>query len=226
MTIIAPKGWRSDKIEHRFSSSGPLSYNADDHSCECIISAGAEVARIYGKEILMISREAIDLSRIPCPLLDSHSQASVIDSVLGRIESAWVSGEKLYGKIIFAQTPRGMLAEGMISRNEISSISAGYRVTEWSCVDSDGDAVDPNYASWDDNLVFTATRWQLLEASLVGVPADSLAAVRSLGGEDDTAHNARVRMEVRERIMIRQAMHDRQAAMDSEPGDWSTLGSA
>jgi len=213
MTIIAPKGWRSDKIEHRFSSSGPLSYNADDHSCECIISAGAEVARIYGKEILMISREAIDLSRIPCPLLDSHNQQS-IDNVLGVIESAWVSDGKLHGKIRFAQTPRGMLAEAMISRGEISSISAGYRVTEWSCVDSDGDAVDPNYASWDDNLVFTATRWQLLEASLVGVPADSLATVRSLCSEDedDAAHNALVRMEVRERMMIRQAMYDGQAA--------------
>ena len=219
--VIAPRGWTPGKIEHRFSSSGPLSYNATEHSCEGVLSAGAEVARVYGKEILTISREAIDLSRIPCPLLDSHNQQS-IDNVLGVIESAWVSNGKLYGKIRFAQTPRGMLAEAMISRGEISSISAGYRVTEWNCVDSDGDAVDPNYASWDDNLVFTASRWQLLEASLVGVPADSLATVRSLGDHNTTsAHDAKIRAEVRQRMHTRQAMYDRQIAMNlnSASGD-------
>jgi hypothetical protein len=208
MNIIGPKGWRSDKIEHRFLSSAPLSYNAHDHSCECVISAGASVNRVYGKEILEISRAAIDLSRIPCPLLDSHSQASVIDSTLGRIDSAWISDGKLCGRIVFAQTERGKIAEGMVSRGELSGISAGYSVQEWRVTDADGDVVDRD-PSWDDDLTFTATKWMLYEASAVSVPADVLSAIRSHGGGGDSAHDTRIRAEVRERMSIRQAMHER-----------------
>jgi hypothetical protein len=213
MTIIAPKGWAAGKIEHRFSSSAPLSYNAAEHSCECIISAGAAVARVYGTEVLEISRAAVDLSRIPVPLLDSHSQGSVIESVVGRIDSAWVSGGKLYGEIIFAQTPRGKLVEGMIARKEISGISAGYSVSKWDVRDIDGEQIDEDHVGWDDNLTFTAKRWMLYEASCVGVPADTQAAIRSLGNEQGPAHDARVRMEVRSRMAQRQRMHDLGRAM-------------
>src|ERR1700722_14408505 len=115
---LGPKGWTPSTISRRFSTGGPLSYDADTHSCECVISAGAAVDRIYGTEVLTISRDAVDLSRIPVPLLDSHNQASVAD-VLGRIESAWISGGQLFGKIVFAQTPKGKLVQGMVKRNEL-----------------------------------------------------------------------------------------------------------
>jgi hypothetical protein len=215
--IIAPRGWSADKKEVRFSSSAPLSYNADDHSAECIISAGAAVKRFYGTEVLEISRAAIDLSRVPVPLLDSHSQASVVESVLGRIESAWVSGGNLFGKIVFAQTARGRIAEGMVSRKELTGISAGYSVSKWAVRDADGDLVDEDAGVlWDADLTFTATRWMLFEASLVGVPADAMSAIRSHGGRSDReqVHDAKTRAEVRERMQIRQAMHDRQQAAD------------
>jgi phage head maturation protease len=198
-TIIAPKGWRSDKIEHRFAGGTPSSYNEAEHTCECIVSAGASVNRIYGREILTISREAIDLSRIPCPLLDSHNQQS-IDNVLGVIESAWVSNGKLYGKIRFAQTPRGRLAEGMVARGELTGISAGYRVDEWAVMDADGDLVDEDNVGWADDLTFTATRWQLYEASLVGIPADVDSAIRKLGGKSDRLDDVRARMNARQHM--------------------------
>jgi phage head maturation protease len=89
-------------------------------------------------DILKLLVRACDLSRMPVPLLDSHDQSS-IDNVLGRIEAAWVSRGKLNGKIIFAQTPRARIAEAMVRRGEINSLSAGYRVDKWSCVDVDGD---------------------------------------------------------------------------------------
>jgi phage head maturation protease len=223
MTRIGPKGWTPGKIEHRFSSSGPLSYSADEHSCECIISAGASVDRVYGKEILEISNAAIDLSRIPVPLLDSHSQASVVDNVLGRIESAWVSGGKLYGKIIFAQTQRGKIAEGMVARGEVTGISAGYSVQKWEVRDADGDLLDPDkdHISWNADLTFRAVRWMLFESSLVGVPADIASAIRSHGSDHDDVevYDARVRMEVRQRMAMRQRLHDAQTAMDSGSGD-------
>jgi hypothetical protein len=44
--------------------------------------------------------------------------------------------------------------------------------------------VDERDVRWDDDLTFTATRWQLFEASLVGVPADAASSIRSLGAND------------------------------------------
>jgi phage head maturation protease len=204
-------------IAHRFASSAstPASYDKASHSCECVISAGAAVSRFYGTEILRIDRASVDLSRVEAgsaPLLDSHSQAS-IDAVLGRIDSAWIKGGQLYGKVIFSQTVAGRQAEGMVARGELKGISAGYSVSKWEISDENGDIIDPNSSPrWDENLVFTATRWQLLEASLVGVPADAASAVRSFGGAPTgDLVDIRARMNARNRMATRQRMYDRLA---------------
>jgi hypothetical protein len=66
---------------------------------------------------------------------------------------------------------------------------------------------------WDGSeLTFTATKWELPEASLVTMPADASASVRSLGGDHlfDIV-NIRTRMETRQRMHVRQSMYDRQA---------------
>ena len=217
-TITGPKGWRSDKVLHRFAGGSPSSYNAADHTAECIISAGAPVARIYGTEVLEISRAAIDLSRVPCPLLDSHNQQS-IDNVLGVIEHAWIDGGNLCGRIRFAQTPRGRLAEGMVKRGELTGISAGYRVDRWEIKTSDGDIVDEDNVGWSDDLTFTATRWQLYEGSLVGVPADSASAIRRAGGNTDHVEDARARMEARERMAIRSRIAERASDLETYDSD-------
>jgi hypothetical protein len=75
----------------------------------------------------------------------------------------------------------------------------------------------------NDDLVFTATRWDLHEASLVSVPADHLSGIRSMGSGLDRPllifggaaghHDVRARMLVRQRMAIRQSMHDRQARL-------------
>jgi phage head maturation protease len=205
MTQTGPRGWHPSKIEHRLSNSAPLSYDAASHSVECVISAGAAVTRFYGREVLEISRSAIDLSRIPVPLLDSHSQGS-ISAVLGRIDSAWINGGQLHGRIIFAQTQQGREAEAMIRRNELSAVSAGYRVEEWEIADADGDIIDADDISWNDDLTFTATRWALVEASLVAVPADGAATIRSLGGGDFIS-------DIRARMYARQEVADIRARM-------------
>jgi phage head maturation protease len=124
------------------------------------------------------------------------------------------------GKLKFNDTDSGRVAEGMVSRGEIAGISAGYRVNEWEIADGDGKLIDPDSMRWDDDdLIFTATRWELLEASLVAVPADAGAGIRAhRGGFDralvtaDLSERVQVVMLARMRIATRQRMFDAQQA--------------
>ncbi|KJC37148.1 hypothetical protein UP09_28300 [Bradyrhizobium sp. LTSP885] len=122
------------------------------------------------------------------------------------------------GKLAFNQTAEGRKAEGMVSRGEIAGISAGYRVEAWEIADAQGEVVNPNSMRWDDDdLTFTATRWELLEVSLVTVPADAGAGIRAHhDGFDralvvaDLSERVQVVTSCRMRMATRQRMHDRQ----------------
>jgi hypothetical protein len=111
MKSITPRGWRSSEIGHRFAS-GPTSYDAASHTCECIISLGSAVQRSYGEERLRISQSAVNTSRVQeggVPLLNAHNPED-IKNVLGRIVTTWIREGALWGKIAFAATPRRAFA--------------------------------------------------------------------------------------------------------------------
>lgn len=178
-------------IDTRFADIAPSSYNKKTHSFDAVISMGSAVKRFYGTELLRIAPDAVDLGRMQnggIPLLDHHKQDG-IDSILGRTTETWFKNGALLGRFKFAETDQGRKAEGMVARGEVAGISAGYRVDDWQITDADGKVLDPEKDNmrWDDDLTFTATRWQLFEASLVGVPADGTATVRSLGSGRDRA---------------------------------------
>jgi phage head maturation protease len=61
----------------------------------------------------------------------------------GTLSDAWIAGGALVGRLKFAQTERGQLAEGMVARGELNAVSVGYRVTKWGVADANGNAVDP-----------------------------------------------------------------------------------
>jgi phage head maturation protease len=187
------------------SNAAPSSYDAASHTADCVISMGSPVARFYGTEVLRISPESVGLDRMKngsqIPLLDSH-QSGAIAHALGRFTEIWFARGALMGKIVFNQTPNGKLAEGMVARGEIAGISAGYAVRDWEITDDAGKILDPENTQirWDDNLTFTATRWDLHEGSLVSVPADHLSGIRSLGNVDADLVNRRARMKARQAI--------------------------
>jgi HK97 family phage prohead protease len=200
---------RRDQMLHRLAdteTAGPLSYSAKNHTVDAVISMGSAVKRTYGTEVLRISPDAVDLTRLReggIPLLDHHKQDG-INSMLGKLVSARFERGALIGRFKFNATPEGKKAEGMVARGEITGISAGYRVDRWLITDEDGDVVDERNTRWDDDLTFTATRWQLFEASLVGVPADASAQVRSLSRVDQIElSNIRARMACRARMIAR-----------------------
>ncbi len=199
-----------NKLQHRLASADKVlaatrSYDAKQHSVEAVISMGSPVERSYGTEVLRISPVAVDLSRLHeggIPLLDHHQQTG-INTMLGRLTDAWFERSALIGRFKFNQTPEGRKAEGMVARGEVTSVSAGYRVEQWLITDDDGDIVDEKNVRWDDELTFTATRWQLFEASLVGVPADGTAMVRAMWVGSEEIENIRARMAARQRLVRR-----------------------
>jgi hypothetical protein len=212
-----PPNWSLGTTNTRFADAQPTSFNRADRSVDACISMGSPVVRFYGTETLRISPDAVDLSRMKSgiiPLLDSHQQGGIFNA-LGRIQSTSFNRGALMGKLVFNKTDPGEIAMGMVERGEIKGISAGYAVSEWSITDKKGRKVKPDEISFDDDLVFEATRWALLEASLVSVPADHLSGIRSFGSAVDqpspfiSNSDVRVVADAVARMNARQRMHDR-----------------
>lgn len=154
----------------------PATYDASARTVELVLSVGAPVSRCGFVEELEITAAAIDLGRVGrgvVPLLNTHSRWSIGD-ILGTVVSARVESvdgvPALVATARFADTPAGREAEGMVQRGELRGVSIGYDVKVWTVVQIEEET---GIHTW------RATAWELLEASLVPVPADPSAGVRS-----------------------------------------------
>lgn len=148
----------------------PTSYDSTTRTVSAVFSTGARVRRWGILEELAMTPEAIDLSRVASNavrLLDSHNAYS-IDQVLGAITSARIEGGQLVGNIRFADSEAGRRAEALVAAGDLTGLSVGYRVTSWTLTGME-----------DEVEIWRADRWELLEVSLVAVPADPAAMVRS-----------------------------------------------
>jgi len=174
---------RASRKSKRFADVSLASYDADTRTVQVVLSSGAAVARPYGTEVLQIKPGAVNLKRLgTCgiPVIDSHNVTG-IGSVLGNLQRAWFDGSKLVGLIAFDDSKAGRNAEGLVARGMIRAVSIGYRVDKWEITDPDGNVVDleKERMQWDVEYTFTAVRWTLFEVSLVSVPADPDAVIRS-----------------------------------------------
>jgi hypothetical protein len=184
----ANPNWCAPKLEKRFvadSTTVPASYDPSSHEVDCIIATSTRVRRLFGFEVLSITKDAVDLNRLRrdrggIPLLDSHSIASVFHTV-GRLTSAWIEDQKPYGTLRFARTPEGQKAEAMVSRGELRTVSPACTVQEWSAEDEDGEEIEivnPDWSHWaSGDTVYVARRWQLTEVSLTTIPCDPAALI-------------------------------------------------
>lgn len=125
-------------------------------------------------ESLSFSQGHVRMERLNsgAPLLDNHDAwGSVADIVVGVVERAWAKDKKGYAKVRFAKGEKGDRILEMVRDGVIRNISVGYRVNKY----------EVTRATERGELdFFRAVDWEPHEISLVAVPADHTAQVRSM----------------------------------------------
>jgi HK97 family phage prohead protease len=129
----------------------------DSETFRAALSSDAPI-RIWSDldERLIHTAEAIDLSRAVggLPLLFAHDQRQPI----GRVDNLAIEGGILRGDFTFAPNAKAQEIRADVAGGFLRNVSIGYRIHEW--------------IEKDDGRLIEATRWELLEASIVSVPAD------------------------------------------------------
>jgi phage head maturation protease len=147
----------------------PRTLDRKNRTVAVTLSTGAPVTRAGFDgpytERLEISPAAVDLSRLPVSVLDGHRQDSVAD-ILGTLESVTFEDGAMVGIVKISARYEALLDD--IEAGIIRSVSIGYTVQTYD--DRPGNSRQKTR---------TATKWTLVEASFVSVPADPQASVRS-----------------------------------------------
>lgn len=147
----------------------PATIDRDEMTVEAVVATETPVERWYGREVLRISRDAINRSRIDqVPLLDSHNRTSIA-AILGAVSGWRVDGREVVCTLHFADTEQGRAAIELIAQGMIRTVSVGYAYGAEDFQDSRQD---------DGTTLRTVTRWMPFEVSLVSVPADHNAKIR------------------------------------------------
>lgn len=140
--------------------------NTEARIVPAALSSETEVPRWFGREVLAHESGAVDLSRAVdgLPLLFSHDH----NQPIGLAENVRLDGDKLRADLRFSNNAKASEVWGDVRDGFLKNISIGYRVRKWEENDKDD--------------VVRVTDWELLEASVVTVPAD--AAVGINRGQD------------------------------------------
>lgn len=165
----------------------PSSLDEEARTVEVTWSTGAEVQRRdwwTGErytEALSMDPKHIRLGRLNtgAPVLDSHS-AWRVGSVLGVVESARIEDGKGVAKIRFSERAEVEPVWQDVRSGILRSISVGYSVHKWEVTKAAAGKVEKR----------TAVDWEPHELSIVPIPADAGAQVRSFENEDQAARGA------------------------------------
>ena len=133
-------------------------FNDTDRTVQATISTEFPVERFKGNEILDHSTQAIDLSREPLPLIESHDSSRVN---IGIVENLKIEAKKLRGTLRFGTSERASEIWEDIKAGIIRYLSIGYEIMDTMAFEGG----------------FKVIRWQPLEVSIVSVPADPGAQI-------------------------------------------------
>lgn len=151
--------------------------DAEKRTATFVASTENPVDTFWGREVLRMS--GVDLTRFQGsgPFLDAHD-GSTIDNVLGS-GVASVVGRTLEFIASFDVEGKGARAWGLVQRGHVRTVSIGYRIDPASVRRLKEGETDGQGAAQVRGPAVVVNRWELLEVSLVPVPADRDAVLRS-----------------------------------------------
>lgn len=151
------------------------------------LSSETPYKRWRGKEVLVHTKDAIDLSFLnsgTAPLLVQHDQWS---GQIGVIEKAWLDeGEKrVYVTVRFSNNPRPQEIKRDVDDGIMRNVSVGYNVNRDTIIhDEHKEGETPTYR---------VMNWKPMEASIVSIPADMTVgvgrAIQPQGGDMPAENN-------------------------------------
>ena len=157
----------------------PGTLDAENRTIEVVFGSDAPVRMYtwdYGpiEEELSFDPTHVRMDRLNsgAPVLDNHDMyGSVLDTVLGVVERAWSDGKKGYAKLRFARTEKADKVLEMTRDGILQNISVGYQVHKYMRSKATEEGKLDKYRAVD---------WEPHEISMVAVPADYGAKVRSV----------------------------------------------
>lgn len=154
------------KIQIR-SGTAPISYDEAEGTVEIVYATATRAERDGYAEELVISEEAIDASR-----LDAGAVNLIVDHMpfglpLGRVIGHRIEGGQAIAIVKLTDAPEHAGIVSDIRSGVIKTVSVGYQIKSFDERDEGGQAV------------MFVTRWMPAEISLVTIPADPLAQIRS-----------------------------------------------
>jgi len=151
--------------ERTFKFERAQETNEENRTMRISVASEYPVDRWGDKEILSHSPGAqkIGERQQSMPLLFNHKP----DNIIGVVESLTQEGKRTYANIRFAKTPEGEKAFSLVREKILTNVSVGYAVNKYE-LDTTSD-------------VYRAIDWEIMEVSLVSIPADPTVGVyRSL----------------------------------------------
>lgn len=166
--------------EHILTRATPLTastWNAESWTFDVVLSAGAPVPRVDARgaydELLSLSESAWPSV---IPLLDSHDRGSV-DSKLGQVDNLRMIGGELHGRATLSRhNPKSQRIAAELTDGQTFAVSIGYIVKQQR------ERQNPETKRREKIAIF-----DLVEASLVIIPADRHAGIRSMTTETTPA---------------------------------------
>jgi HK97 family phage major capsid protein/HK97 family phage prohead protease len=151
-------------------------YAEDDRTLEFPFASEEPVERYFGSEVLMMSENAMDLSRLNdgAPLLYQHDA----DKIVGVVERAYIKDKRGYAKVKLANNELGREMQDLIKDRIIRNVSFGYKIND---MEEDRTTSPTTYR---------ATSYQPFEISLVTVPADQTVGIGRSFTHNETVSTA------------------------------------
>lgn len=166
------------KLDTR-ASFEPSTANDETRTVDVVATTTKPVLRGFWDrfyEILDMKKDSVVMTRMDAgaPLLDSHDRYSGLAAQIGVVEKAWLDGDKMMATVRFSKNHKDAdRIWGDVKDGILRNISIGYTVHKYEQLPKK----DPK--DMKEIATYLATRWEPMEISLVTVPADEFAGVRS-----------------------------------------------